>query len=50
LAGDTALIKKLLCGEWDAEDFLILQPGQKIAASNDGRVICADVDLDEDHC
>jgi hypothetical protein len=41
------LIKKLLCGDWDEQDFLILQPGQKIVASNDARVICADVDRDD---
>ena len=42
IAGDTVLIRKLLCGDWDEQDFLILQPGQKIAASNDDAVICAD--------
>ena len=42
LAGDTVLINKLLNGDWNEQDFLILQPGQKIAASNDRDVICAD--------
>jgi len=42
VAGDTVLIRKLLSGDWDDQDFLILQPGQKIAASNDETVICAD--------
>jgi len=42
IAGDTVLIRKLLSGDWDEKDFLILQPGQKIAASNDPDVIRAD--------
>lgn len=42
IAGDVVLIRKLLCGEWDEQDFLILQPGQKIAASHDACVICAE--------
>jgi hypothetical protein len=41
LAGDTVLIAKLLNGDWDERDFLVLQPGEKIAASNDASVICA---------
>jgi len=43
LAGDTVLIRKLLNGDWNEQDFLVLQPGQKIAASNDQDVICADM-------
>jgi hypothetical protein len=42
VAGDMILIRKLLSGDWDEKDFLILQPGQKIAASNDPDVIRAD--------
>ena len=30
LAGDLVLIRRLLWGEWDAADFLVLQPGQQI--------------------
>ena len=30
LAGDLRLIRKLIGGEWDAEDFLTVAPGQKI--------------------
>jgi len=44
LTGDTGLIRKLLNGEWNDQDFLILQPGKKIAASNDDNVICAEKD------
>ena len=42
VAGDTILIRKLLSGDWDDKDFLVLQPGQKIAASNDAAVIQAE--------
>jgi hypothetical protein len=42
VAGDTVLITKLLSGDWNEQDFLILLPGQKVAASNDSDVICAD--------
>ncbi len=42
LAGDAVLIRKLLNGDWNDQDFLVLQPGQKIAASNDQDVICAE--------
>ena len=30
MAGDLVLIRRLLYGDWDAEDFLVLQPGQRI--------------------
>jgi hypothetical protein len=30
LAGDLVLIRRLLWGEWDPADFLVLQPGQQI--------------------
>ena len=42
LAGDATLIRKLLNGDWNDQDFLVLQPGEKIAASNDENVICAE--------
>jgi hypothetical protein len=45
IAGDTVLIRKLLNGEWDERDFLILRPGQKIAASNGPDVICPESTL-----
>ncbi len=41
IAGDTVLIKKLLNGDWNEEDFLVLQPGQKIAVSNESTIVCA---------
>jgi len=41
LAGDTRLIDHLLNGDWNEEDFLVLQPGQSITASHDGNIIGA---------
>lgn len=38
LQGDPALIRRLLAGEWD-DDFLVLQPGERIVATHDSRVI-----------
>jgi hypothetical protein len=36
--GDTSLLAKLLNGQWD-DDFLVVQPGQRIIARNDDQVI-----------
>jgi hypothetical protein len=44
LAGDLALLRQLLSGDWD-EAFLIVQPGHEIAASYGDAIICA-----RDHC
>ncbi len=41
VAGDMVLVRRLLNGDWN-EDFLILQPGQKLAMSYDERIICAE--------
>ena len=38
LKGDAELVRKLLAAEWD-EDFLVLQPGQRIAVTHDSRII-----------
>jgi hypothetical protein len=35
LPGDMRLIRKLVHGEWDAEEFLVLKPGQKIGGVYD---------------
>ena len=32
--GDTNLIFRLMNGEWDEEDFLIIPPGNRIIATN----------------
>jgi hypothetical protein len=39
IPGDIRLIKKLIDSEWNAEEFLIVQPGQEIVASYDNNVI-----------
>ena len=40
LPGSLTLLERLLTGQWD-QDFLIIKPGQQIAASNDDQVIKA---------
>ena len=42
LKGDPGLVKRFLSGEWDSEDFLVVEPGQRIAASHDEQVIRAE--------
>ena len=39
LIGDPNLIMNFLEGNWNSEDFLILQPGEKVVASHDDRII-----------
>ncbi len=41
VAGDLVLVRRLLDGDWN-EDFLTLQPGEKLAMAYDERVICAE--------
>ena len=41
VAGDMRLLQALVDGPWDAERFLVVQPGQRIAASFDERIIKA---------
>ena len=41
LAGDPQLIQNFLDGNWSADDFLIVPPGEKIIASHDERIITA---------
>jgi hypothetical protein len=41
LTGDPTLIKRFVAGDWDAEHFLIVEPGQRIEASNDESVLRA---------
>ena len=45
LKGDSQLMQDFLAGQWDVEAFLVVEPGQKIMASHDGRIIEAQ-DLD----
>jgi hypothetical protein len=41
LPGSLVLFCQLMSGQWPAEDFLVVEPGQKIAASYDDRVVSA---------
>ena len=42
LRGDMRLFKRLLNGDWDGEDFLVLKPGQRVAARHDGSIMAAE--------
>lgn len=37
--GDPSLLRALIAGDWDAERFLVLEPGQQIAFSADDRIV-----------
>jgi len=39
LPGDIKLMKKLIDGEWDEDEFLIVQPGEEITASYDKHIL-----------
>lgn len=39
LQGDPRLVKKLVEGDWNPAEFLIVEPGRKIVASHDGEII-----------
>ncbi len=38
-AGDPALLRALLAGDWDVKDFLVLEPGQAIRMTADDRIL-----------
>lgn len=38
-AGDPALLRALILGEWDSERFLVLEPGQTLRMTSDERII-----------
>jgi hypothetical protein len=42
LAGELILVRRLVDGDWGAEDFLVLQPGERLAMSYDEAVIRAE--------
>ena len=42
IEGDAGLLQRLLDGTWKEEEFLIVQPGQKVTASFDGGIIAAE--------
>ena len=39
LQGDLSLLQKLVDGQWDEDDFVILSPGECLTAVSDGRII-----------
>jgi len=39
LSGDMRLLEDLLAGNWDEREFLVVNPGEKIASDNEGRVL-----------
>jgi len=41
IEGDAGLIQRLVNGDWDTDDFLVVEPGYMIEASNDESVIRA---------
>ncbi len=41
VAGSLALIGQLMSGDWPPEDFLVIEPGQKVVPSYDDQVVCA---------
>ena len=41
LTGDPTLIQRFVAGDWNAEDFLIVEPGKRIEASNDATILRA---------
>jgi hypothetical protein len=41
LDGDLGLLRRLVDGPWDTEDFLVLRPGQRAAATLGNEVIVA---------
>lgn len=40
IEGDSGLLKRFLSGDWDNNDFLVIEPGSKVIASHDDGVIC----------
>jgi hypothetical protein len=45
LQGDPELMRRFVGGEWDADRFLIVDPGQRIAPSFDERIIMAEANV-----
>ncbi len=39
IKGDMRIIKKLVEGEWDEEEFLVLKPGERVRATYDSKII-----------
>ena len=41
MEGDLSLLQRLLDGQWDSSDFLVIEPGQRVHASYDDAIIGA---------
>ncbi len=39
IAGDPSLLRRFVAGGWDAEDFLVVEPGHQIEATNDDHIV-----------
>lgn len=39
IEGDTSLLNRLACGEWNEDEFLVVQPGSSILEAYDGTII-----------
>lgn len=44
VTGDLSLIRRLLNGDWDTEDFLVVPPGAKISADHTERIVKLNTD------
>jgi len=42
LRGDMALFRRLVRGEWDSGDFLVVEPGHRVVASLDAGIVAAE--------
>jgi hypothetical protein len=42
ISGDMSLVRRFTDGEWNEEDFLVLQPGQRVAATNNDSILKAE--------
>ena len=41
MQGDRGLLQRLVDGQWDDADFLVVPPGQQVAATHNGRILAA---------
>jgi hypothetical protein len=41
VSGDLTLLQQLLSGDWNPDDFLVVQPGQRILADHTERIVIA---------